>query len=169
VHNLIVVVKVDYARHVTQPPTPQLALDNQLCFALYSASRAITRAYGPPLAELGLTYPQYLAMLALWEADGPMAVGDVSARLRLDSGTVTPLLKRLELIGLVTRERDGKDERRVLVRLTPTGDALRQAAAAVPARIFPQLGMTPAELVRLRDELTRMVAVLDGPRDGAAG
>ena len=150
-----------YPSFVTVTPLPQLALDNQLCFAVYSASRAITRAYGPLLAELGLTYPQYLAMLALWEADGPMAVGDVSARLRLDSGTVTPLLKRLEHVGLVTRERDGNDERRVLVRLTPQGAALRERAATVPGRIFSQLGMAPAELVGLRDELTRIVGTLD--------
>jgi MarR family transcriptional regulator, organic hydroperoxide resistance regulator len=150
-----------YPARMSTTPLPHLALDNQLCFAVYSASRAITRAYGPLLAELGLTYPQYLAMLALWEADGPMAVGDISARLRLDSGTVTPLLKRLEHVGLVTRERDGHDERRVLVRLTPEGTALRERAATVPARIFSQLGMAPAELVRLRDELTRIVGTLD--------
>ncbi len=113
------------------------------------------------LADLGLTYPQYLTMLALWEADEPLTVGDVSARLRLDSGTVTPLLKRLEQVGLVARERDAQDERRVLVRLTPEGDALREKAGPVPARIFPQLGMSPADLVQLRDELTRIVAILD--------
>ncbi len=100
-------------------------------------------------------------MLALWEADGPMTVGDISARLRLDSGTVTPLLKRLEHVGLVTRDRDAQDERRVLVRLSPEGVALRASAAAVPGQVFPQLGMSPAELVRLRDELTRIVATLD--------
>ncbi len=160
-HNFIVVVKVSYPRGVPSTPLPQLALDNQLCFALYSASRAITRAYGPLLAELGLTYPQYLTMLALWEADGPMTVGDISARLRLDSGTVTPLLKRLEHVGLVTRERDEQDERRVLVRLSPEGVALRANAVAVPGRVFSQLGMAPADLVRLRDELTRIVATLD--------
>lgn len=146
---------------MTSDPHPQLALDNQLCFAVYSASRAITRAYGPLLAELGLTYPQYLTMLVLWEADEPMTVGDISSRLRLDSGTVTPLLKRLEQVGLVARGRDAEDERRVLVRLTPPGDALREKAATVPARLFPQLGTTPAELVQLRDELTRIVATLD--------
>ena len=140
---------------------PPLSLDDQLCFALYAASRAITRAYGPPLAELGLTYPQYLALLALWEADRPLTVGDISARLRLDSGTVTPLLKRLEQCGHVTRERDAQDERRVLVRLTPEGDALRASAATVPERIFPHLGMTSADIVRLRDELTRIVATLE--------
>lgn len=150
-----------YPRGVTPPPSSHLALDNQLCFAVYSASRAITRAYGPLLADLGLTYPQYLTMLALWEADGDLSVGDISARLRLDSGTVTPLLKRLEHVGLVTRERDAQDERRVLVRLSPAGDALRERAATVPGRIFAQLGMAPAELVRLRDELTRIVGTLD--------
>jgi DNA-binding MarR family transcriptional regulator len=148
---------------MTSAPQPLLALDSQLCFAVYSASRAITRAYGPLLADLGLTYPQYLTMLALWEADGPMSVGEISARLRLDSGTVTPLLKRLEQVGLVTRDRDSGDERRVLVRLSPAGDSLREEAATVPLRLFPQLGMTSAELVRLRDELTRIVDTLHDP------
>jgi DNA-binding MarR family transcriptional regulator len=104
-------------------------------------------------------------MLALWEADGPMAVGDISARLRLDSGTVTPLLKRLEHVGLVTRTRDGQDERRVLVQLSPEGVALRAHAASVPGQVLSQLGMPPADLVRLRDELTRIVATLDNTVD----
>ena len=144
---------------------PVLELDNQLCFAVYSASRAITRAYGPLLAEVGLTYPQYLTMLALWESGEPMTVGEISARLHLDSGTLTPLLKRLEQVGLLTRERDRDDERRVLIGLTAEGRALRERAATIPARLFPRLGLAPAELVRLRDELSRIVATLDGPAD----
>src|SRR5689334_3776194 len=92
----------------------QLELDEQLCFALYDASRALIRAYGPLLDRLGLTYPQYITMLALWESEEPMSVGALGARLHLDSGTLTPLLKRLEQLGLVERRRDSADERRVL-------------------------------------------------------
>lgn len=138
-----------------------LALDNQLCFALYSASRAVTRAYGPLLADLGLTYPQYVTMLALWEQDGPTTVGDLGSRLHLDSGTLTPLLKRLEQAGLVTRERDAQDERRVLVALTTAGRALRQRAQDIPRRLLEQTSLDPAELVALRDQLTSLVRVME--------
>ncbi|MBI5257517.1 MAG: MarR family transcriptional regulator [Burkholderiales bacterium] len=117
----------------TSPPTADqwLALDHQLCFALYSASLAMTKAYKPLLAPLGLTYPQYLVMLVLWEADG-ITVSQVGERLTLDSGTLTPLLKRLEALGLLQRLRDAADERRVLLQLTPAGRALKQRAVAVP-------------------------------------
>ena len=101
-----------------------LLLDNQLCFALYSASLAMTKLYKPWLDELGLTYPQYLVMLVLWERDG-LAVGELGERLRLDSGTLTPLLKRLEAAGLVSRLRATHDERRVHITLTPAGRKLR--------------------------------------------
>ena len=96
-----------------------LALDDQLCFKLYAASRAVIRSYKPLLEPLGLTYPQYLVMLVLWEHDAAMPVGAVGSDLQLDSGTLTPLLKRLEQAGLVQRTRDVADERRVLVSLTP--------------------------------------------------
>ncbi|HEY8359774.1 MAG TPA: MarR family transcriptional regulator [Ramlibacter sp.] len=109
-----------------------LLLDNQLCFALYSASLAMTKLYKPLLEALGLTYPQYLVMLVLWEADGVM-VSEIGQRLSLDSGTLTPLLKRLEAAGLISRLRDLQDERRVHIRLTPAGRKLKARAAKVPA------------------------------------
>lgn len=141
---------------------PQLDLGKQLCFALYSASRAVTRAYAPLLEELGLTYPQYVTMLALWEEpDRALSVGDLGTRLHLDSGTLTPLLKRLEHLGLVDRRRDAADERRVLVTVTDAGLALRERAASVPGRIFPRFGMDLGEIIRLREELTRIVELIE--------
>jgi DNA-binding MarR family transcriptional regulator len=137
-------------------PTPQLQLSNQLCFALYSASRATTRAYGPILAELGLTYPQYLTMLVLWEAPEPLGVGKIGDLLNLDSGTLTPLLKRLQQLDLVDRARDPADERRVVVSLTERGRQLQKDAADIPARIFRQYdidGSTARGLIR---ELTKI-------------
>ncbi|OAA29680.1 MarR family regulator [Frankia sp. EI5c] len=135
---------------------PQLELGNQLCFALYSASRAAIRAYGPVLAELGLTYPQYLTMLVLWEASEPLTVGDIGARLHLDSGTLTPLLKRLEELGLATRTRDRTDERRVLVTLTEPGRALRTRAADVPWRVFQGYGIDIETALGLIRDLTKI-------------
>src|SRR5438876_12168162 len=115
----------------------QLELDRQLCFALYAASRAVTRAYGPLLVEVGLTYPQYATMLALWDApERPVSVGELGSRLHLDTGTLTPLLKRLEALGFVSRTRDGADERRVLVDVTDRGTALRDEVASVPGRLL---------------------------------
>jgi DNA-binding transcriptional ArsR family regulator len=111
----------------TFTPDQALLLDNQLCFALYSASLAMTKLYKPLLDELGLTYPQYLAMLVLWERDGLM-VSELGERLSLDSGTLTPLLKRLEAAGLVARIRDVQDERRVHITLTPAGHASSKPA-----------------------------------------
>ncbi|HEX6362734.1 MAG TPA: MarR family transcriptional regulator, partial [Albitalea sp.] len=116
------------------PAGELLKLDHQLCYALYSASLAMTRIYKPLLAPLGLTYPQYLAMLALWERDA-LAVTELGQRVQLDSGTLTPLLKRLESAGLVQRLRDSVDERRVIVRLTPAGRALKARAAKVPPQV----------------------------------
>jgi DNA-binding MarR family transcriptional regulator len=142
-------------------PIPQLELDNQLCFALYRASRAVTRAYGPLLAELGLTYPQYVTMLVLWQADGPVSVGDLGDRLHLDSGTLTPLLKRLEHLGLVGRERDPADERRVLVTTTEAGAALRTRAAGIPARVFPRYGLDLAAAIALKDQLGHLVDAVE--------
>ncbi len=138
-----------------------LALDRQLCFALYSASLAMTKAYKPLLAPLGLTYPRYLVMLALWQADGSTvsALGD---RLRLDSGTLTPLLKRLQQQGLLLRQRDALDERRVRVQLSSAGLALKGRALAVPQAIacaaacdLQQLAALTEQLRSLRDQLTR--------------
>lgn len=144
-----------------------LELDNQICFALYSASRAIVRAYTPVLDDLGLTYPQYLVMLVLWEhPEEGVGVGELGRRLHLDSGTLTPLLKRLERLGQVTRRRHETDERRVVIALTPSGLALRERAAGVPGEIGRRTGLPVERLISLRDELSRMVGALeaDAPR-----
>ncbi|HEY5856668.1 MAG TPA: MarR family transcriptional regulator [Aldersonia sp.] len=133
----------------------ELELDRQLCFALHAASRATTAVYRPVLDELGLTYPQYLAMLVLWERDG-ISVSDLGARLQLDSGTLSPLLKRLAGLGLVERHRSSSDERRVVVDLTEAGRGLRERAAAVPRRLAAALNMPLEELVALRETLVRL-------------
>lgn len=138
------------------PKTPTtaelLSLDNQLCFALYSASLSMTRLYKPLLDELALTYPQYLVMLALWEADG-VTVSDLGTRLSLDSGTLTPLLKRLEATGYLSRMRDVADERRVLVRLTAEGRALRARAVQVPQCLLAASQCSLEELSQLTRQL----------------
>jgi DNA-binding MarR family transcriptional regulator len=134
-------------------------LDQQLCFALYSASGLMTRLYRPLLDPLGLTYPQYLAMLALWER-APSTVGELGEALGLDSATLTPLLKRLEASGLVTRRRDTADERRVLVEPTAKGQALRERASSVPAAMLCNLPLEAGELKSLHSTLTRFVAGL---------
>ena len=132
-----------------------LRLDNQLCFALYSASLAMTKLYKPLLYELGLTYPQYLALLVLWEQDG-VGVSELGQRLNLDSGTLTPLLKRLEAAGLLSRLRDTEDERRVRVVLTAEGRALKTQARRVPGCILQATQCDLAEVVAL----TRQVQAL---------
>jgi MarR family transcriptional regulator, organic hydroperoxide resistance regulator len=126
-----------------------LALDQQVCFALYSASRAITAAYRSLLAPLGLTYPQYLVMLALWERDG-RSVRELGETLHLDSGTLSPLLKRMEASGLLTRRRSGDDERVVVVESTQVGKDLRERALDVPAKLFADSGIDPETLAALR-------------------
>ncbi len=143
---------------MTKPEDPQ-ALDNQLCFALYSTSLLMTKAYKPLLAEIGLTYPQYLAMLALWEEDG-VTVNTLGSRLYLDSGTLTPLLKRLETAGLITRERSTTDERQVLIRLTREGRALKRKAAKVPEKAAIAAGLPVSELISLRQKLKKLRAHL---------
>ena len=144
-----------------KPPEPAnwLALDQQLCFALYAASLAMTKAYKPLLAPLGLTYPQYLAMLVLWEGDG-ITVSRLGERLALDSGTLTPLLKRLQALGLLQRLRDHTDERRVLLHLTASGRSLRQQALAVPQAVacatacdLQHISQLAAQLHSLRRQL----------------
>ncbi|GAA2310597.1 MarR family transcriptional regulator [Streptomyces hawaiiensis] len=127
-------------------------LDDQLCFALYAAQRAVTAAYRPLLDELGLTYPQYLVLLALWER-GETTVKELAAALRLDYGTVSPLLKRLESAGLVRRERSARDERSVLVAVTGRGRELRERAGRVPGALLTATGLEAAEAGRLRKEL----------------
>ena len=129
-----------------------LLLDNQLCFALYSASLAMTKLYKPLLDELGLTYPQYLVMLVLWEGDGLM-VSELGQRLSLDSGTLTPLLKRLETAGLVSRLRDAADERRVHIHLTAAGRRLKTRAAKVPACVLAASQCSIPELLQLTSQV----------------
>jgi DNA-binding MarR family transcriptional regulator len=133
-------------------PVEALRLDRQLCFALYGAANRVTRLYRPLLDALGLTYPQYLAMLVLWEAS-PRTVGALGEALDLESSTLTPLLKRLEAQGLVARARDPEDERRVIVTLTDAGAALRDKARAVPEQLFCKLNMPLDELADLRERL----------------
>ncbi|MDH6591733.1 DNA-binding MarR family transcriptional regulator [Variovorax sp. TBS-050B] len=136
------------------PPTTDdmLKLDNQLCFAVYSASLAMTRLYKPVLEKLQLTYPQYLVMLALWEQDGLM-VSELGERLSLDSGTLTPLLKRLEANGYVARLRDVADERRVRVTLTASGRRLKARAASVPGCLMAASQCSVPELVALTQQI----------------
>ena len=129
-----------------------LKLDNQLCFALYSTSLAMTRVYKPLLDELGLTYPQYLAMLVLWERDGLM-VSELGERLYLDSGTLTPLLKRLEASGFITRIRDVEDERRVHITLSAAGRQLKTRAAKIPGCILSASQCSLPELVALTQQV----------------
>ncbi|MFE0464262.1 MarR family winged helix-turn-helix transcriptional regulator [Kitasatospora sp. NPDC058965] len=137
-----------------------LRLDNQICFALHAASRAFNALYRDALQELGLTYPQYLVMLVLWE-DGELGVKQIGERLRLDSGTLSPLLKRLEANGLVVRERSAADERSVTVRPTAAGAALREQAARLPVRVSAATGLDLAEIIDLRDRVNRLTAALD--------
>ncbi|WP_312565126.1 MarR family transcriptional regulator [Diaphorobacter sp.] len=136
----------------TPPSPPELLLDNQLCFALYSASLAMTKLYKPLLDTLGLTYPQYLVMLALWERDG-LTVSELGERLFLDSGTLTPLLKRLESAGLLARLRDVQDERRVRITLTGQGRALRDGAQPIPHCVLARTQCTPADIGALTAQL----------------
>ena len=136
----------------TPPSPPELLLDNQLCFALYSASLAMTKLYKPLLDTLGLTYPQYLVMLALWERDG-LTVSELGERLFLDSGTLTPLLKRLEAAGLLVRLRDVQDERRVRITLTGQGRALRDGAQPIPHCVLARAQCTPADIGALTAQL----------------
>ena len=143
--------------------TPRLG--QQLCFAVYQASHAFNRAYRPILAVLGLTYPQYLVMLALWEDDGP-TVKALGEKLMLDSGTLTPLLKRLESAGLIRRERDAQDERQVRIRLTEKGEAMRAQGQGVQEAIGCALGATASGAGDLRQGLARVRdALLASARD----
>ncbi|WPZ35447.1 MarR family winged helix-turn-helix transcriptional regulator [Thalassobaculum sp. OXR-137] len=137
------------------PPSAPPKLDDQLCFALYSAGLALTKVYRPILEALGLTYPQYLAMMALWERDD-IPVNALGAQLRLDSGTLTPLLKRLEARGLIARRRDAEDERRVRVVLTEAGRALGARAADIPLAIGKAAGLSREDAVEERKRLTAL-------------
>ena len=142
-----------------QHPDDPLRLDRQICFPLYAASNLINRLYRPVLSKLGLTYPQYLVMLALWE-QAPRTVGTLGEALYLDSGTLTPLLKRMEHAGLLTRKRDPEDERRVQVDLTREGRALKAEAQRVPETLTAGFEGDPADVEKLRDSVQALVATL---------
>jgi DNA-binding MarR family transcriptional regulator len=137
-----------------------LRLDDQLCFGLYSASRAVTSLYRVVLEDMDLTYPQYLVMLALWEEDHRQ-VKELGTELNLDSGTLSPLLKRLEAAGLVRRTRQADDERSVRISLTAAGLELREKALAIPAVIGEAMGLDSSGLARMRAELDKLAASVD--------
>lgn len=136
-----------------------LLLDDQLCFALYASSRAVTARYRDLLARLDLTYPQYLVMLVLWE-HGALSMGELGGRLHLESGTLTPLVKRLEARGLLTRERSPDDERSTVVAITDEGAALQSSARCVPNDLVAAMGMTPDAVAALRDTLKTLTVQL---------
>ncbi|MFG3310109.1 MarR family winged helix-turn-helix transcriptional regulator [Streptomyces wuyuanensis] len=143
------------------PGAEILRLDRQICFSLHAASRAFNGIYRAILKDLGLTYPQYLVMLVLWE-HGDLPVKTIGARLRLDSGTLSPLLKRLEAVGFVERRRSTEDERSVTVHPTAAGTALRERAALVPHRIAAATGLSLEEIGDLQERLSALTAKLDG-------
>ena len=158
------------SRTAHRSPTPRaewLQLDRQLCFALYASSLAMTKLYKPLLQSLGLTYPQYLVMLVLWETDS-LGVNQLGERLALDSGTLTPLLKRLEAHQLLQRLRDTGDERRVRVRLTPAGLALREQALRIPPAVAAASGCSLNELSELTARLHGLRQHLNPPSPSAA-
>ncbi|WP_341248103.1 MarR family transcriptional regulator [Cupriavidus pauculus] len=140
-----------------------LQLDRQLCFAMYSTSLAMTKIYKPLLGKLGLTYPQYLVMLVLWEQSG-ITISDLGTRLKLDSGTLTPLLKRLEAAGFVNRQRDVEDERRVLVHLTVAGRKLREQASDIPEKLLCATQCSIDEIQQLTSRLHALRAALEDAR-----
>lgn len=140
----------------------QLKLENQLCFPVYAASRLITREYQPHLDKLGITYPQYLVLMLLWENDG-MPVNDIAKKLILKTNTITPLLKRMEEQGILIRERSTEDERKVIVKLTDAGNELQEKAAYIPQQLAGQLLNGPLEindLKKLKDNLGEIISLL---------
>ena len=137
---------------MTRLPAPSVDLDDQLCFALYAASRAVTARYRPMLEEIGLTYPQYLVMMLLWDQDH-QTVGQLGTRLSLDSGTLSPLLKRLTAAGLITRRRRVEDERSVAISLTPDGRALRDKALPISEAMINAIGFAQGEFDDLKKQL----------------
>ena len=141
---------------MTRLPAPSLDLDDQLCFALYAASRAVTARYRPMLEEIGLTYPQYLVMMLLWEQDD-QTVGQLGTRLALDSGTLSPLLKRLTAAGLVTRHRRIEDERSVSISLTPAGRALRDKALPISEAMIGAIAFDQGQFDELKKQLQLVV------------
>ncbi len=143
------------SRKIAGEGTPPMVLADQLCFAVYSTAHAFNRFYKPLLERLGLTYPQYLVMLVLWEHDG-LAVKDIGERLFLDSGTLTPLLKRMEGMGLVKRTRSTEDERQVLIALTAQGHELREKARTLPQSILAASQCSVSEIVAMKDEIVKL-------------
>jgi DNA-binding MarR family transcriptional regulator len=138
-----------------KPAVDPLLLGNQICFAVYSTAHAFNRFYKPLLDKLGLTYPQYLVMMVLWERDG-VPVKDIGEKLFLDSGTLTPLLKRMEAAELIKRTRSTQDERQVLIALTPHGHALRERARAVPQAMLASSACSVGELFEMKNELVAL-------------
>ncbi len=136
-----------------------LLLDRQVCFPLYAASNLLNRMYRPVLAQLNLTYPQYLVMLVLWET-ASCTVGELGDKLFLDSGTLTPLLKRLAANGLVNRQRDPQDERRVLISLTSEGQSLKQQAAIIPQTLAQSLHLEPEQVEQLRLQVQHIIGIM---------
>ncbi|MBB6695999.1 MarR family transcriptional regulator [Cohnella xylanilytica] len=133
-----------------------MKLDQQFCFAVYACAREITKLYHPLLKDLGITYTQYITLLALWEKDR-VTVKELGGRLYLDSGTLTPLLKKLEASGYVTRTRDPEDERNVLIELTEEGRALKLKACDIPAKLFEQAGASVEEILAVREQMTSLL------------
>jgi len=145
----------------------QLKLSNQICFPIYAASRLITREYQPHLEVLGITYPQYLVLMVLWEEDG-ITVNDIAGKLILNTNTVTPLLKRMEAMGIITRKRYDRDERKVLISLTEKGKAMREQAADIPLQLMGALQSSVInldELMVLRDHLNLLIGFLKGKKE----
>ncbi|WP_280638190.1 MarR family transcriptional regulator [Hymenobacter sp. 5317J-9] len=138
---------------------PLLRLDNQLCFSVYALSRLITKAYQPLLESLDVTYPQYLVLLLLWEHE-ELRVKQLGEKLLLDSGTLTPLLKRMEQGGWLARRRDARDERSVVVALTPAGQALQAKAQQIPVQLAEKMQLPPAEIDALRTQLRHLMTLL---------
>jgi DNA-binding MarR family transcriptional regulator len=134
-----------------------LKLDNQLCFAIYACSRSLTRIYRPLLSQLGITYPQYLVLMVLWEKK-EQSVSELGKKLLLDSGTLTPLLKRMEKSRLVQRIRSEEDERKVFIRLTDKGENLKEQAGSIPEKMFCQSGLTIEEFIRMKTDLENLVS-----------
>ena len=138
---------------------PQLRLDEQVCFPVYALSRLITKVYQPLLTPLGLTYPQYLVMLLLWEHQ-ELAVKDIGQQLLLDTGTLTPLLKLLEQRELLSRRRDPRDERSVLIQLLPAGESLHELARQIPQQLGKRFSLAPDDVIGLRQELRHLMTLL---------
>jgi len=137
-----------------------LKLENQICFPLYVASRLIIRAYQPMLDKMGVTYPQYLVLLALWENDG-QTVNQISKELYLNTNTITPLLKRMEKTGIVTRTRSQEDERKVLITLTAQGKALKEKAYCIPEEILAKMGQNTQEVLHLKKQLHSLIQQME--------